>query len=304
MSESISILCPACGSTRTGLWVIKVNEAGSYPIRKCPSCGSAFVWPRPSQEEIDAFYTSSLYKDLTFEEFRNLERTYYPEAAKDASRLIGRCCRFAEGPRLMDVGAGFGEFSKAARDAGFEVTACEPNANSRRIFKEVAGFEPMPDMFDGDLAARFGGRFDVVLASHILEHVSDPAAFAADLGTILAPGAVAAVAVPHFGSLLSRLQGTKDMFICPPEHLTFFSRRGLLRLFERFGFRTIALETVSKLNRMKFHNAGRGAFRGDWAWKGIYQAMRITDRLRLGMVLNIYLRKGIPGSPAPRGRGK
>lgn len=304
MSEFPTILCPACGSTRTGLWVIKVNEAGSYPIRKCPSCGSAFVWPRPRREEIDAIYLGSRYKNFTIEEFRELERTYYPAAAMDASRLIGRCRRLAEGPRLMDVGAGFGEFSKAARDAGFDVTACEPNANSRRIFKEVAGFEPMPDMFDGDLAARFRGRFDVVLASHILEHVSDPAVFAADVGAILAPGGIIAVAVPHFGSLLSRLQGTKDMFICPPEHLTFFSRRGLLRLFERFGFRTIALETVSKLNRTKIRNAGRGAFRGDWAWKGIYQAMRISDRIRLGMVLNIYLRKGIPASPAPRGRGK
>lgn len=304
MSESPTIHCPACGSTRTGLWAIKVNDAGSYPIRKCPSCGSAFVWPRPRREEIDAFYRGSCYKNLSIEEFRDLERTYYPAAAMDASRLIGRCRRLAEGPRLMDVGAGFGEFSKAARDAGFEVTACEPNANSRRIFKEVAGFEPMPDMFDGDLAARFRGRFDVVLASHILEHVSDPAVFAADAGEILAPGGIIAVAVPHFGSLLSRLQGTKDMFICPPEHLTFFSRKGLARLFERFGFRTIALETVSKLNRTKIRNAGRGAFRGDWAWKGIYQAMRITDRLRLGTVLNIYLRKGIPGSPAPKGRGK
>jgi len=312
MSGSMEILCPACGSTFTGLWLIKANDLGTYPIRKCRSCRSAFVWPRPRQEEIGAFYKGSRYKSVSIEEFRELDQTYYPRASMDASRLTTRCLRLSNGLRLMDVGAGFGEFSKAAHDAGYDVTACEPNENSRRIFREINGFEPIPDMFDKELAARYRGRFDVALASHILEHVIDPAAFVADLGTILVPGGIVAVAVPHFGSLLSRLQGTKDMFICPPEHLNFFSRRGLIGLFERNGFREIALETVSKLNRATIRAAGGGALRGDWAWKGIYLAMRITDRIRLGTVLNVYLRKEIPQSrpagsrqfPAPKGRGE
>jgi hypothetical protein len=93
------------------------------------------------------------------------------------------------------------------------------------------------------------------------------------------------------------------MFICPPEHLNFFSRRGLIVLFERKGFRAIALETVSKLNCAKIRTIGGGALRGDWAWKGIYLAMRITDRFRLGTVLNAYLRKEISRSrPAGPGR--
>ncbi len=304
MTEFLTILCPACGSTRTALWAIKVNDAGSYPIRKCSSCGSAFVWPRPRQEEIDDFYLGSRYKNLSTEEFLRLEQTYYPDAAMDASRIIGHCRRLTPGPRLMDVGAGFGEFTQAARNAGFAVTACEPNANSRRIFKQVNGFEPVPDMFDKAFAAANQGQFHAVLASQILEHINDPMAFAANVNAILVPGGIVAVAVPHFGSLLSRLQGKKDMFICPPEHLSFFSRKGLRALFERSGFRTICLETVSKLNRTKIRKAGRGALRGDWAWKGIYQAMRITDRLRAGMVLNAYFRKGTTGSPAPKGCGQ
>ena len=215
----------------------RLTTPGAFLIRRCRACGSAFVWPGPRQEEIAAFYSGARYKNLSTEDFRDLERTYYPTASMDAARLISRCRRLSGGPRLMDVGAGFGEFSKAARDAGFEVTACEPNANSRRIFKEVNGFDPEPDMFDEVFAAKYEGRFDVALASHILEHIIDPKAFVANLSAILVPDGIVAVAVPHFGSLLSRLQGKKDMFICPPEHLNFFSRRGLIALFERSGFR-------------------------------------------------------------------
>ena len=143
MPESPTIPCPACGSMHTALWQIKANDAGSFPIRSCRSCGSAFVWPRPAAgRDRRPSIRGTRYKNLSTEDFRDLERTYYPTASMDAARLISRCRRLAGGPRLMDVGAGFGEFSRAARDAGFEVTACEPNANSRRIFKEVNGFDP------------------------------------------------------------------------------------------------------------------------------------------------------------------
>lgn len=296
--------CPACGSPRTALWQVKTVDAGSFPVRRCRACGSAFVWPRPAPDMIEAFYRGPGYKALSAEDHRALQDTYYPDAAMDASRIIARCRRLAPGPRFLDIGAGFGEFSRAAREAGFEVTACEPNGNSRRIFARVNGFEPIPDMFDEGLAARLAGMFDTALASHLLEHVSDPEAFAANLGTVLAPGGIAAVAVPHFGSLLSRIQGKKDMFICPPEHLNFFTRRGLSALFGRAGFRTIGGETVSKVNRATIRGAARGAFKGDWAWKGIYCGMRITDRLRLGMAINTYVRKPSPERLAERESGE
>ena len=291
MPKSNEIACPACGSISTAFWQTKVNDSGNFPIRECRACRSAFVWPRPGPEEIDAFYRGAAYKNLSMEEYLGLEQKYYPDAAMDASRIIGHCRKSASGSRLIDIGAGFGEFTKAARKAGFEVTACEPNANSRMIFNQVNGFEPLPDMFDGALASRFAEHFNVALASHILEHIPDPTVFVANLGSILVPGGLVAVAVPHFGSLLSRLQGKKDMFICPPEHLNFFSRKGLTLLFERCGFRTLRLETVSKVNRVTIGRAVRGVPWGDWAWKGVYRGMRIADRLGLGMVLNIYLSK-------------
>ena len=290
--------CPACGSSRTAHWQVKTVEAGNFPVRRCRACGSAFVWPRPAPDMIEAFYRGQGYKALSADDHQALQDTYYPDAAMDASRIIGRCRRLASGTRFLDIGAGFGEFSRAAREAGFEVMACEPNGNSRRIFARINGFEPIADMFDRGLAARLAGRFDVALASHLLEHVIDPEAFAANLGTVLAPGGIAAVAVPHFGSLLSLIQGKKDMFICPPEHLNFFTRRGLAALFERSGFRTIGGETVSKVNRATIRGAARGAFRGDWAWMGIYRGMRITDRLRLGMAINMYVRKPSVARPA------
>ena len=153
-------------------------------------------------------------------------------------------------------------------------------------------------MFDRDLARAYKDRFDIALLSHVLEHANDPEAFVDNLRLVLKDGGIAAVAVPHFGSALSRVQGKRDMFICPPEHLNFFSAIGLVHLFERSGFRILYLETVSKLNRLKIRRIVRSPLLSEWAWRGLYRVLNIADSIGWGMVLNAYFGKQLsfPGS--------
>jgi SAM-dependent methyltransferase len=282
------VTCPACARTDSRPWTVVRNTHGEYPVRKCRSCRSAFVWPRPASEVLGAFYRGPEYKRVTVDEFQESERTYHPSNSMDAARIVAASLRLSGGGRFLDIGAGFGEFSRAAMDAGFEVTACEPNANSRAVYAWLNGFEPHSDMFDATFAAARRGQFSVALVNHVLEHIAEPEAFVADLAFVLRPGGLAVVCVPHFGSFLSRLQGKRDMFICPPEHLNFFSARGLRRLLEGRGFEIAALDTVSKLNRRRLlPRFGGGAF-AERMVLGLYQGMRLTDSLHMGTVLNAF----------------
>ena len=295
---ALTIFCPACKLAPLDSWFIKRNKHGLFPICRCRSCHSAFVWPRPDEEKTESFYRDSSYKNLTSEEVKRDRLIYYPTADMDASRLIDRCRRLARGRFLLDIGAGFGEFSMAAKRSGLDVVACEPNPSSRRIFVELNHFEPETGMFDRDLARAYKDRFDIALLSHVLEHANDPEAFVDNLRLVLKDGGIAAVAVPHFGSALSRVQGKRDMFICPPEHLNFFSAIGLVHLFERSGFRILYLETVSKLNRLKIRRIVRSPLLSEWAWRGLYRVLNIADSIGWGMVLNAYFGKQLsfPGS--------
>jgi len=287
----MTVFCPACSQIPLEAWFIKRNSQGLFPIYRCRSCRSAFVWPRPSGEKTESFYRDPSYKNVTVEQARQNVHIYYPTAAMDASRMIDRCRRLALGRCFLDIGAGFGEFSMAAKEAGLDVVACEPNPGSRIIFAEINHFEPEATMFDRDLAYTYQGRFDIALLSHVLEHANDPKAFVNNLELVLKDGGIAAVAVPHFGSALSRAQGKRDMFISPPEHLNFFSAKGLLCLFESNGFRLVYLETVSKLNRLKIRHIVRSPMLSEGAWRGLYRVLSIADSLGWGMVLNAYFRK-------------
>jgi len=283
--------CLACGRGPLRAWFVKENSHGRFPILLCPECRSAFVWPRPGGNAIESFYRSSSYKNETIEQVRRNERSYYPDASMDAARIVTLCRKLAQGRRFLDIGAGFGEFSRAAAKSGMDVTACEPNANSRRIFTELNGFEPESAMFDKRYAQESNARFDVALASHVLEHVPEPRAFVENLSLVLKPGGIAAIVVPHYGSMLSRFQGKNDMFISPPEHLNFFSRRGLVRLFQRQGFDLLVLRTVSKVNRTSIGDKFRWRLLRPLAWRTVYFSLRVSDTLGRGMVLNAFFRK-------------
>ena len=92
------------------------------------------------------------------------------------------------GGRMVDVGCGTGALVRAARDAGIEVLAVEPDPEMAALAGSllggdvvVAGLPDLPHADDG---------FDVVTANFVLNHVDDPRAGARELARVAAPGGV------------------------------------------------------------------------------------------------------------------
>ncbi len=283
--------CLACDQTRLVTWFTKSTNTGQFPVARCLECGSAFVWPRPGQAVIDAHYESRDYSNLTYEQVQAQIGEYFPTSNMDAQRVISRCHRLTPGRDFLDVGAGNGEFSEAALSQGCRVHACEPNPNSRAVFLHRNGFEADARFFDTEYAQAHLKSFDIVLLSQVLEHLIDIHSAVANIHAVLRKGGIAAIAVPHRGSALSILQGRNDMFISPPEHLNFFSRKGLVSLFERNGFELAYLETVSKVPQGKIRSRLRNRLLGTVVSHALYACLRFFDCANRGMVLNAYFRR-------------
>jgi SAM-dependent methyltransferase len=285
------INCIFCKERRIDDYFTKRNEFGEYPILRCKFCKSAFVWPRPDQISLSDFYRGLTYSNLTYEEALSSDLNYYPDSILDATRILSVCKQLSSGRDFLDVGAGFGRFSRTAHESGFRVSACEPNPNARKVFTQLNVFEPDPCLFDAQYAESHESAFDVVLLSQVLEHITDPEEMGRHIYKVLREEGIAAVAVPHFGSLLSRIQGKKDMFISPPEHLNFFSKRGLVLLFERCGFKLEYLHTVTKMNKVRFAKYIPFAPLSTGLWVSIYGALKVAELFDMGMVINAYFRK-------------
>jgi 2-polyprenyl-3-methyl-5-hydroxy-6-metoxy-1,4-benzoquinol methylase len=135
-------------------------------------------------------------------------------------------------PAVLDVGCATGALLETLRDRGWACTGVEisPAADYAR---KVRGLDvrslPLEEI-------RFPhALFDLVLASHVIEHLNDPASFAAEVHRILKPGGRFIVTTPNSAGFQARLFGGRwrsAIF----DHLYLFSLKTLSALLRQSGF--------------------------------------------------------------------
>ena len=79
-------------------------------------------------------------------------------------------------------------------------------------------------------------HFDLAFMGDAFEHVQDPAAVVAKFADVVAPGGVVVITTVDFDSWLARLLGARWRLMTPPEHLFFWTRRSIEKIFDDHGF--------------------------------------------------------------------
>lgn len=218
----------------------------------------------------------------------------FPNSTLDARRMVVTADGLLGGRRpcrMLDVGCGYGFYSRAALDLGFTVDALELASTERRIATELTGIAPAAVSFEE--YPEQPGRYDAILMSQILEHAQDVNAWLDKSHRMLAPGGVLIVALPNFGSLLRRILNENDPWVTPPAHLNYFSRASLETAFARHGFELAATQWASRVpprvydRRLpRFARPLKPLVAG-----GVQVALKLVDALRLGMMITAYGRR-------------
>ncbi|MCP1337948.1 class I SAM-dependent methyltransferase [Futiania mangrovi] len=185
--------CPICLS-RESAQVSDTDRHGK-PLATllCASCGHVYNWPVPSAEELAAFYADAYRVDYkgkvrprmrqvirNFDRVKTYFRTWWPV-------IEGR-------RRVLDMGAGSGEFVFFAQELGLEARGVEPNRSYSAYCREVLGIDVTSGgIEDVDFAP---GSFDFIRLNHVLEHMADPVASLERLASWLAEDGVLYVEVP------------------------------------------------------------------------------------------------------------
>jgi SAM-dependent methyltransferase len=273
--------CDVCGGKQ-----IKTLDAGCC-ISACAACGYVFDNPRPTAQEIAAFYSKPMKYNHWLVEERARDRLW--------KRRLKKMNKTRKPGSLLDVGTGVGQFLHHARPFYSEVFGTEVSETAIRIAKEkyaltvakgVLGSVQLPE-----------ASFDNITLFHVLEHVPSPKSLIQRCRALLTDGGILVIAVPNdLGSLLSKvkvllktlgvrkysrlgrlglsritLDGAMDEI-----HLSHFTPDVLRRLLEASGFSIVE----SALDRQY---AARGLAEVIW---GLYYA--VCDVVRTTLKINVY----------------
>ena len=151
--------------------------------------------------------------------------------------------------RMLDVGCGDGSIVKLAQDLGWDAEGVDfdPQAvdAARRKGLSVRTGSLSHQHYPED-------SFDLVLMSHVIEHVHDPLATLAEIRRILRAGGTLVLTTPNAGSWGHRRFGSAFVHLDPPRHLQIFNGSNLAALIRRSGFRQCTVSSTLRITSFTF----------------------------------------------------
>ena len=151
-------------------------------------------------------------------------------AALYASRLAGSLgLADFKGLRLMDFGAGTGDFVVALQSAGAHVTAVDAYGRDYLRSKGIPAFGDLSEL-PRDTA------FDGIVTSDVVEHLTAPWVDMAKFRDLLKPGGWLYVSTPNPSSLNARLTKGRWREAQKPGHIIFFTGGAMERALQKAGF--------------------------------------------------------------------
>ena len=149
-----------------------------------------------------------------------------------------------KGGRVLDCGCGAGDNARVLRARGCSVMGITKSESERDIALSRCDGVLIHDLETG-IPEEVGANYDVVLMSHVLEHLVNPERVLTDARARLAPGGLLAVALPNVLTLHTRLSFLLGKFeytetgILDDTHVRFYTFDSGRRLLERCGYRVI-----------------------------------------------------------------
>ena len=103
----------------------------------------------------------------------------------------------AGGKTALDVGCGAGLLAEPLARLGAAVTGIDASRELVEVARRHASERALDIDYRAGDVEELGGRFDLVTAMEVIEHVADPAAFVRALAKRLAPGGLLIMSTPN-----------------------------------------------------------------------------------------------------------
>ena len=197
--------------------------------------------PQPDLENLGRYYESEDYISHTDNKRSVFEKAYHfvkSIALKNKLNLINS--EQSQKGKILDIGAGTGDFLLTAKNDGWNVIGVEPSERAKNIAKQKG------ISFVEEISELENNSFDVITMWHVLEHVPNLEFQIQELKRLLKPTGTLIIAVPNFKSYDAKHYGEFWAAFDVPIHFWHFSKKAIKSLFEKVDMK------LEKVLPMKF----------------------------------------------------
>lgn len=278
--------CPGCGSWRQRRRLARcAGVVAASPLRQqvfangCPHCGLIYAAPRPAADQLESMYAETGEWATSHPGGREV-----PRIGRQLLRAVDErtgICAPVERSQVLDFGCGHGRWLNALAKCGWDTFGIDPSTKTAFArHTELAAVPGSP-------------RFQLVIASHVLEHVPDPGEVLNALGRATLPGGWIFVSVPN----LDRLPDHREWryVLNARAHMAAYSFDCLQVLLDRAGFGDVTLVTLPRETRKGLKRLRVVARRGAPARPPARPLEAALEAMRRAAVIGVRPQGHVPG---------
>ncbi|WP_244070973.1 class I SAM-dependent methyltransferase [Nitrosomonas sp. PY1] len=247
IATETNIVCYLCGESGAIIYRDCVDHLfgapGKWDFKKCTAINCGHIWldPRPHVDDIGKAYQNYYTHDANDTRLTGwlkilrtvLHRLSLLGLYKERQRYKHMYLDEVVQGNLLEIGCGNGKRLNRLRNLGWKVTGQEIDPAAYEFVTRNLGIS----VHLGPLESlNISEQYDVILMSHVIEHVHDPAALLISCLRLLKHDGLIILLTPNTDSYGHRKFRADWRGLEPPRHLHLFNSRTLMRLMQKSGF--------------------------------------------------------------------
>ncbi|MGD0280270.1 MAG: class I SAM-dependent methyltransferase [Smithella sp.] len=215
--------CNYCGLNKDEILL----QSESYQLVTCKGCGLTRTIPVPEtkyDEQVDYFENylnnEKLFRSF-FKQFIKFIRQHIPYG------------------KLLEIGSSVGFLLEEAIKYGYQVEGIELNKKAVEYCSNkgitINNCYLKECLFQN-------GKFDIVVMSHVLEHITDLNDFLKEIARILSPNGFIVLSQPTYVGLIAKLLRNNWYGWAPKDHVWHFTPENISSVLRQNGFEVKAIE--------------------------------------------------------------
>lgn len=193
----------------------------------------------PEPENLDNYYNSEDYISHTDSANNLVEKLYQYIKKYNLKKKVNLINKYTySDKKLLDIGAGTGDFLKSSKQNGWEIYGIEPSKKARDLaFKKGVELKERLDLLDQR-------SFQVITLWHVLEHLPDLELQIEKITSLLHKNGTLMIAVPNFKSYDAEHYKEYWAAYDVPRHLSHFSQFSISKLFAKSGMKVVKVKPL------------------------------------------------------------
>lgn len=226
-----------------------ILKASYFKVLECTKCKLAFTFPAPKLPDYANMDFHSKNKECDEEHLINIIELPYDwqNLLNSQVKVINE--NYPTSASLLEIGCGEGILLTLLKEHGYNrISGIEPSYSaSKRASKR--GIKVINAFFD-DTA--FKEKYDLIILSHVLEHIPDPMNFLDKVASILTETGGILLTQTNYKGLIPSFMKDKWYAWVPDQHYWHFTPNVLNQLLSKARFKPIANEFCSLVHPHNF----------------------------------------------------